>query len=160
MFYHALPGNGGTTPTEDLEPVLLWTNPNPTAEFTAQTVSLDLTDYAGVFGRAISGFRGNTVGSESAAGNLIYRVHTLNGKWLGEIKDRQQDKSGDDFAGILGRSIDGIAIKATKGIARYRVHIKGGNWLSWVTQYNINDSNKGMAGIYGREIDAIQVEII
>ena len=48
MFYHALTGNGGTTPTEDLEPVLLWTNSNPTAEFAAQTVSLDLTDYAGV----------------------------------------------------------------------------------------------------------------
>ena len=45
MFYHALTGNGGT---EDLEPVLLWTNPSPTTEFAAQTVSLDLTDYAGV----------------------------------------------------------------------------------------------------------------
>lgn len=48
MFYHALTGNGGTTPTEDLEPVLLWTNSNPTARFDAQTISLDLTDYAGV----------------------------------------------------------------------------------------------------------------
>ena len=46
MFYHAL--TGGNTPTEDLEPVLLWTNSNPTAAFTAQTVSLDLTDYVGV----------------------------------------------------------------------------------------------------------------
>ena len=48
MFYHALTGNGGTTPTEDLEPVLLWTNSNPTARFDAQTISLNLTDYAGV----------------------------------------------------------------------------------------------------------------
>ena len=45
MFYHALTGNGGT---EDLSPVLLWENSNPTAEFAAQTISLDLTDYAGV----------------------------------------------------------------------------------------------------------------
>lgn len=48
MFYHALTGNGGTTPTEDLEPVLLWENSNPSAEFAGQTISLDLTDYAGV----------------------------------------------------------------------------------------------------------------
>lgn len=48
MFYHALTGNGGTTPTEDLEPVLLWENSNPSAKFAGQTISLDLTDYAGV----------------------------------------------------------------------------------------------------------------
>ena len=48
MFYHALTGNGGSAPTEDLQPVLLWENSNPTVEFTAQTVSLDLSDYAGV----------------------------------------------------------------------------------------------------------------
>ena len=48
MFYHALTGNGGDMPVEDLKPVLLWENSNPTAEFTAQTISLDLTDYAGV----------------------------------------------------------------------------------------------------------------
>lgn len=48
MFYHALTGNGGATPTEDLEPVLLWENSNPTAEFAAQTISLDLTNYTGV----------------------------------------------------------------------------------------------------------------
>ena len=116
--------------------------------------------YAGVMGKTISGFRGNTVGKESEVGNLIYRVHTLNGKWLGEIKDRQKDKSGDDFAGILGKPIDGISIKSTKGTARYRVHIKNGNWLGWITKYDINDYNKGMAGSYGKEIDAIQVEII
>lgn len=48
MFYHALTGNGGATPTEDLEPVLLWENSNPRALFAAQTISLNLTDYAGV----------------------------------------------------------------------------------------------------------------
>ena len=48
MFYHALTRNGGATPTEDLEPVLLWENSNPTVAFSAQTVSLDLTDYSGV----------------------------------------------------------------------------------------------------------------
>jgi hypothetical protein len=122
--------------------------------------NIDSNGYAGVYGKPISGFRGNTVGTLAEAGNLIYRVHTKGGKWLGEIVDRQKDKWGDDFAGILNQSIDGIAIKSTKGTAKYRVHIKGGKWLEWVTQYNINDSVNGMAGIYGKEIDAIQVEII
>ena len=48
MFYHALTGNGGSTPTEDLEPVLLWTNPSPRQDFGEQTVNLDLTDYTGI----------------------------------------------------------------------------------------------------------------
>lgn len=48
MFYHALTGNGGATPEEDLKPVLLWTNPSPTSDFGTQTVSLDLTNYTGV----------------------------------------------------------------------------------------------------------------
>ena len=46
MFYHAL--TGGNTPTGDLSPVLLWENSSPTTAFTAQTISLNLTDYAGV----------------------------------------------------------------------------------------------------------------
>lgn len=47
MFYHSLIGKE-ETPTEDLSPVLLWENPDVTATFAAQTVSLDLTKYAGV----------------------------------------------------------------------------------------------------------------
>lgn len=49
MLYQGIIG-GGSSPVEpvDLSPVLLWTNPSPTTEFTAQTVSLDLTEYAGV----------------------------------------------------------------------------------------------------------------
>ena len=46
MFYHALTGGNGVP--ADLEPVLLWENPDVTANFDAQTISLDLTKYAGV----------------------------------------------------------------------------------------------------------------
>ena len=121
---------------------------------------VNLTDYAGVYGQAISGFRGNTVGQEATAGKLIYRVHTRNGSWLGEITDREKEaSSGDNFAGILGRAIDGIMIRSTKGTARYRVHLLNGSWLPWVTGYDINNGNNGYAGILGKEIDAIQVEI-
>lgn len=122
---------------------------------------LNTKDHAGNKGQAISGFRGNTVGKEEDAGKLVYCVRTLNGKWLGEIIDREKDKSGDDFAGILGKSIDAIMIRSTKGTAKYRVRLKGREeFLPWVTGYNKNDSNNGYAGIFGQEIDAIQVEII
>ena len=49
MLYQGIIG-GGSSPVEpvDLSPVLLWTNPSPTSEFAAQTVSLDLTEYNGV----------------------------------------------------------------------------------------------------------------
>lgn len=49
MLYQGIIG-GGSSPVEpeDLSPVLLWTNSNPGAAFAAQTVSLDLTEYAGV----------------------------------------------------------------------------------------------------------------
>lgn len=122
---------------------------------------INLTDHAGNKGQAISGFRGNTVGKEEEAGKLIYCVRLLNGKWLGEITDREKDKLGDDFAGILGKSIDAIMIRATKGTAKYRVRLKGSSdFLPWVTGYNKNDNNNGYAGIFGKEIDAIQVEIV
>ena len=121
---------------------------------------VNLTDYAGVLGQGINCFRGNTVGEEAEVGKLVYKVHTKGGNWLGEIVDREKDKSGDDFAGIKGRQVDAIMIKATKGTARYRVHTKVGQWLPWVTGYNENDSNNGYAGIMGAVIDAIQVEIV
>ena len=49
MLYQGIIG-GGSSPVEpvDLSPVLLWTNPSPASNFAAQTVSLDLTEYAGV----------------------------------------------------------------------------------------------------------------
>ena len=76
---------------------------------------INTTDHAGTKGKAISGFRGNTVGPEKEAGKLIYCVGLLNGRWLGEITDREKDKSGDDFAGILGKPIDRIMVRASKG---------------------------------------------
>lgn len=116
----------------------------------------DSNGYAGIIGQAISGFRAST-----DYGNIFYKVHTKNGRWLGEIRNREKENTyGDDFAGILGRAIDGIMIKSDTGTARYRVHTKGGKWLGWITQYNEKDAINGYAGIFGKEIDAIQVEII
>lgn len=119
--------------------------------------NVNANGYAGYIGSPISGLRGNTVGTVAHAGHLKYRVHQKGGSWLGWITDRQKDKYGDNFAGILGKPIDGVQIKSTKGTAVYRVHLKGGNWLSWVSK--VDNTSNGYAGIYGREIDAIQIYI-
>ena len=83
MFYHALTGNGGTTPTEDLEPVLLWTNSNPTVTFTPQKVTLDLTNYSGVIIELIQSISSNV------------------------LRSRVYYKKTDDFAKLLGSGFRG-----------------------------------------------------
>lgn len=73
MFYHALISKGDT-PAEDLSPVLLWENPNVTESFAAQTISLDLTEYAGVI---IDFNQGHTSGT-MRLGNRSYLKKTDN----------------------------------------------------------------------------------
>lgn len=80
---------------------------------------------------------------------MLYRVR-VNGKWLKEVNDLTS------YAGIAGRAITDIAIKATNGRVKYRVHIKGGSWLPYVTGYNISDGENGYAGDK-KAIDAIEI---
>lgn len=61
-----------------------------------------------------------------------------------------------DFAGIQGKRITDVAIKADKGSVKYRVHVIGRGWLPYVTGCNWNDHNNGYAGT-GQPIDAIEV---
>jgi hypothetical protein len=91
------------------------------------------SDYAGVFGKPISGIRVEL--SEGQA--VTVRSHTCSG-WDGD-------------------TIDCIAMKADGCELRYRVHIKGGKWLPWVTGFDLADSANGYAGIYGKPIDAVQI---
>lgn len=80
---------------------------------------------------------------------ITYKVR-VGGRWLPAVTNW------DDYAGIKGKPITDIAIKASKGSVRYRVHLKGGNWLGYVTGYNTNDHIKGYAGC-GLAIDAVDV---
>lgn len=62
-----------------------------------------------------------------------------------------------DFAGLVGRTIAGIAIKVNKGSVKYRVHVKGKGWLPYVTGCDWNDIVNGWAGYNGAVIDAVEV---
>lgn len=110
--------------------------------------------YAGIIGKAIDGIRANL-----SKGNIIYRVHTVGGKYLPWVKDL--DKAQNGYAGIYGREIDGVQmyLENLKGYAvEYRVSPKGKAYLPWVRNYN--DTNSGYAGIYGQAIDRMQIRII
>lgn len=108
----------------------------------------DTTDYAGILGDTVGGIYANL-----SKGNIIYKVHTKNGKWLPEVTNRT------DYAGIKGKAIDGVMIKSTNAdiTIHYQVHICGGKWLPYVTGYNSADGNNGYAGIIGKSIDAIRI---
>lgn len=81
-----------------------------------------------------------------------YAVKIEGGRVLPAITDT------NDYAGIIGKKITGLAVKVNKGSVRYRVHTVGGSWLPWVTGYNWADYNNGWAG-NGKAIDCVQVVI-
>lgn len=71
---------GGASASET--PTLLWTNPSPTSNFNAQTVSIDLTDY--------EAFLIYTKGQSSTnTYNYNYVKKTDTGKWI--LADYQGD---------------------------------------------------------------------
>lgn len=77
-----------------------------------------------------------------------YQAHGINSRWYSNVS-----KGTDDYVGIIGQSITGVAIKG----ATYRVHNKTKNyWLDWVNGYNTDDKESGYAG-NGSIIDAIQI---
>ena len=91
-------------------------------------------------------------------GNSCLRVHIKGGNWLSEV--RKWDNTADGYAGIYGKSIDGIMMKSEKGRLKYRVKCKKYGWLPWVDGYNTNDHINGYAGVLGYEITALEVKYV
>lgn len=81
---------------------------------------------------------------------FTYAVRLEDGRALPEVSNLE------DYAGIRGKRIADVKIKANKGSVRYRVHVLGGGWLPYVTGYNWGDHINGYAG-NGMAIDAIEV---
>lgn len=110
--------------------------------------------YAGIISKSIDGIR-----AKLTKGSIVYRVHTVGGKYLDWVKDLDASEGG--YAGIYGKNIDGVQMKleGLDGYAvEYRVSPKGKNYLAWVR--NCDDTNNGYAGIYGYPIDRIQIRIV
>lgn len=117
--------------------------------------------YAGIPCRAVTGLRAYTVGSQSAVGNLQYRVHLRGGQWLPWVTDAS-GKAPNDYAGIYGHVIDGIQVKLVNKPgyhAEVRVQLTDRTgWLSWSSQYSTGAD--AYAGIYGIGIDRVQIRIV
>lgn len=82
--------------------------------------------------------------------NVTYAVQLEDGTILPEVTNLE------DYAGIRGRKIIGIAAKADRGELKYQVHVLGGGWLPYVTGYDWDDAGNGYAG-NGNVIDALRV---
>lgn len=111
--------------------------------------------YAGLIGRAIDGIK-----VRLNKGDILYRVHTIGGKYLPWVKNLDAAQNG--YAGVYGKNIDGVQMKLEnlEGYAvEYRVAPKGKKYLSWVRNCRDTDSG-GYAGIYGQAIDRIQIRIV
>lgn len=96
--------------------------------------------------------KGNNIGTVS------YKVHILKSKWLSEVT--KWDDTTDGYAGIYGKSIDGIMVKASGCKIKYRVKTKKHGWLSWVTGYDRKNARNGYAGYLGDEITAVEIKIV
>lgn len=97
----------------------------------------------------ISGGNGNTGGNPEIV--FTYGVMLTDGTILPFVNNLE------DYAGLPGRTIAGIAIKVNKGSVKYRVHVKGVGWMPYVTGCDWNDVNNGYAGYPGAVIDAVEV---
>lgn len=83
--------------------------------------------------------------------HAYYQVQIDNGRWLPVVTDDQ------DYAGVQGYKITGIAIKVSDGYCKYRVHTASG-WHGLIDSGNtdINDYINGYAG-NGEAIDKVEV---
>lgn len=111
--------------------------------------------YAGLIRRPIDGIR-----ARLTRGHIVYRVHTVGGKYLAWVRDLDAKQNG--FAGIYGRNIDGVQMyleDLPEYAVEYRVAPIGKDYLPWVRNCKENDPS-GYAGIYGSAIDRVQIRIV
>lgn len=93
-----------------------------------------------------TGTGGSTGETDSGGIDIYYSVMLADGTVLPEIKNLEPDSSGDDFAGIAGREIYGIAIRVSAGSIKYRVQTVDGVLHEFVTGCDFADYWNGYAG--------------
>jgi N-acetyl-anhydromuramyl-L-alanine amidase AmpD len=95
---------------------------------------------------------GEAAGEEgSREVNVEYQVYA-GGRWLPLVKNLE------DYAGLEGKPVKGLAVRVDRGRIKYRVHTALG-WFDWIWGENFDPDNikTGFAGDLAREIDAVQV---
>ena len=131
-YFHAINGQGGSpAPSNDHPPVLLWENPSPTSNFAGQTISLDLSNYAGV----IVEFNSDSYGIFSSR-SYLKKNEEINTTYFGAGFAKDTD-------GGVGR--------------RYTINNTG---VTFENGYYLNNSNNGVmipTKIYGVQEYVVEV---
>lgn len=97
--------------------------------------------------------------SSNTKATVTYMSHLDGGSWLGEITGYNNSNS-NGYSGVLGKPIDLVMAKLSKGNIAYRVHSSvSKQWYSAVTGYSKTDSNNGYAGVKGKEIDGLAIKV-
>ena len=115
----------------------------------------DNTDlgYAGIGKEPITGLR-----AKPQFGKIYIKSRTINGDWLPEVcSDDYSNGSTNSYSGILGKPIDLIKIRSTKGYVSYRVKTKEDGWLEWVDSRTTSGYNS-YAGIHNHVVIGIQMK--
>lgn len=117
-----------------------------------------LSNIAGRKKQAIS-----AVAVKVSKGDIKYRVHLLNGDWLGRVDGYDINDSNNGYAGILGKVIDAIQVEFS-GVgdykATYRARKQGKNkFMPYQHNTEKDSSQDGYAGLFGTKIDGLQITL-
>lgn len=117
-----------------------------------------LSNIAGRKKQAIS-----AVAVKVSKGDIKYRVHLLNGDWLGWVDGYDINDSNNGYAGILGKVIDAIQVEFS-GVgdykATYRARKQGKNkFMPYQHNTEKDSSQDGYAGLFGTKIDGVQITL-
>lgn len=115
----------------------------------------DNTDegYAGIGKEPITGLR-----AKPQYGKIYIKSRTTDGNWLDEVcSDDYSNGTSNSYSGILGKSIDLIKIRSTKGHVDYRVKTIEDGWLEWVDSRTTSGYNS-YAGIHNHVVIGIQMK--
>lgn len=95
--------------------------------------------------------------ASAAKTKVTYITHRISdNKWGNEIVGYNTANS-MGYSGVLGKSIDKVAIKLSKGTITYIAHRTDGKWGGTITGYSTTDTNK-YAGSAGKPIDAVAMK--
>ena len=109
--------------------------------------------FAGIGTKAITGLR-----AKCQYGKIYLQAHIKGGQWLEEVCSDNYSSGGyNSYSGILGKSMDMIKIRSTKGFVDYQVKTKEDGWLPMVNS-KTKTGTESYAGIKGHTIIGIRMK--
>lgn len=113
----------------------------------------NLEDYAGYDCHSIK-----YIMAKTSKGTLSYRVHLLNGGWLGWVNGYNERDRINGYAGFSQEFVDGVEMKLD--LDGYDVKYRVSNTTSKEYYPWVLGSDKDYAGVIGKKIDKLQITIV